>query len=31
MEHGRMIADEPVIPPAESEGPLVSHTAQLPH
>lgn len=31
MEHGRMIADEPVMPPAESEGPLVSHTAQLPH
>jgi lipopolysaccharide transport system ATP-binding protein len=31
MEHGRMIADEPVIPPVQSEGPLVSHTAQLPH
>ncbi|WP_233828443.1 ABC transporter ATP-binding protein [Paraburkholderia sp. ZP32-5] len=32
MEHGKMVADEPVLPPEEkTDEPLVSHTAQLPH
>ena len=31
MEHGKMIADEPVIAPEVSDEPLISHSAQLPH
>ncbi|WP_144108567.1 ABC transporter ATP-binding protein [Paraburkholderia sp. BCC1886] len=31
MEHGKMIADEIVLPPEKSAAPLVSHAAQLPH
>lgn len=31
MEHGRMIADEPVSPPEQGDEPIVSHAAQLPH
>ncbi|SIT36265.1 O-antigen export system ATP-binding protein RfbE [Paraburkholderia ribeironis] len=31
MEHGRMVADEPVSPPEKSDAPLVSHAAQIPH
>ncbi|MEX3854217.1 ABC transporter ATP-binding protein [Paraburkholderia sp. BR10923] len=32
MEHGKMVADEPVLPPPEPiDEPLISHTAQLPH
>ncbi|CAH2790567.1 MAG: O-antigen export system, ATP-binding protein [uncultured Paraburkholderia sp.] len=31
MEQGKMISDEPVLPPVESEGQLVSQSAHLPH
>ncbi|MGF6923416.1 ABC transporter ATP-binding protein [Paraburkholderia sp. 40] len=31
MEHGKMVADEPVLPSEKSDEPLISHTAQLPH
>jgi lipopolysaccharide transport system ATP-binding protein len=31
MEHGKMVSDEPVLPPEKSEGPIISHSAHLPH
>ncbi|MBC8722845.1 ABC transporter ATP-binding protein [Paraburkholderia sp. 31.1] len=31
MEHGKMVADEAVLPSEKSDEPLISHTAQLPH
>ncbi|MBC8750392.1 MULTISPECIES: ABC transporter ATP-binding protein [Paraburkholderia] len=31
MEHGKMVADEPVLPPEKTDEPLISHVAQLPH
>ncbi|MCC8401232.1 ABC transporter ATP-binding protein [Paraburkholderia sp. MMS20-SJTN17] len=31
MEHGKMVADEAVLPPEKSDEPLISHAAQVPH